>query len=294
MAYADALKEIQALIRSTETLAALGALAKIKSGAIVADPNTHTALEQVVDAVDPAFFDDLSAEELSFLWATAYGNLSRVFDLVAHPDKPGNWDYSDPTVLEAQGKSSRAVTRFLNAHAQEDTEFRALLEGGARILDVGSGVGWISITLAESWPHIHVDGLEILPPALERAQINLANSEVSDRVRFLDKNVTELDEEERYDVIFVPMMFIPESALRAAMPRLCRALRPGGFLIVGNYRLSDDPLMRALNGLQTCISGGRVWDEEEIGELLLEYGFKLELDVAPGMPISLHPGRRIR
>ena len=288
MAYADSLKQLQGLIRHAETLAALGALARIEAGEANPDAKIMSALVQVLNVVGPDFFEGVSQEQASFLGATAFGNLSRILELVASPDKPGNWDYTDPTVLDAQGKSSRAVTRFLSAHAQEDEDFRSILESGEHFLDVGSGVGWISITMAEQWPNIKVDGLEILPPALTLAQKNLSTSSVSNRVRFIDKNLADLDVENEYGAAFVPMMFIPEDVLAAALPLLRKALRPGGILFVAGYRIPEDPLLAALNNLQTVISGGRVWTEEELSELLRESGFVLGSDVAPAMPISIH------
>lgn len=291
MAYSDSLKQLQGLIRHSETLAALGALAKVEAGEVTPDKEIKSALVQVVNAVNPSFFEGVSKDEASFLGATAFGNLSRILELVASPDKPGNWDYTDPAVLEAQGKSSRAVTRFLTAHANEDQEFRSILDAGENFLDVGSGVGWISITMAEQWPNIKVDGLEILAPALELAKKNLGTSKASDRVRFIDKNLTALDAKNEYGAAFVPMMFIPEEVLATALPLLRNAIRPGGMLFVAGYRIPEDPLLAALNNLQTVISGGRTWKEEQLSKLLRENGFNIEKDVAPGMPISIHRAR---
>ena len=279
------------MIRHSETLAALGALAKVEAGEVTPDKEIKSALVQVVNAVNPSFFEGVSKDEASFLGATAFGNLSRILELVASPDKPGNWDYTDPAVLEAQGKSSRAVTRFLTAHANEDQEFRSILDAGENFLDVGSGVGWISITMAEQWPNIKVDGLEILAPALELAKKNLGTSKASDRVRFIDKNLTALDAKNEYGAAFVPMMFIPEEVLATALPLLRNAIRPGGMLFVAGYRIPEDPLLAALNNLQTVISGGRTWKEEQLSKLLRENGFNIEKDVAPGMPISIHRAR---
>ena len=291
MAYSDSLKQLQSLIRHSETLAALGALAKVEAGEVTPDKEIKSALVQVVNAVNPSFFEGISKDEASFLGATAFGNLSRILELVASPDKPGNWDYTDPAVLEAQGKSSRAVTRFLTAHANEDQEFRSILDAGENFLDVGSGVGWISITMAEQWPNIKVDGLEILAPALELAQKNLGTSKVSDRVRFIDKNLTALNAKNEYGAAFVPMMFIPEEVLATALPLLRKAIRPRGMLFVAGYRIPEDPLLAALNNLQTVISGGRTWKEEQLSTILRENGFDIEKDVAPGMPISIHRAR---
>jgi len=288
MSYSDALKHIQQLIRSTEELAALGALARVKSANLVCAENLESALTQVMTIRDPLFFDDLRTEELTFLGATALGNLRRLTDLVEQPATAGQWNYTDPTVLEAQGQSSRAVTRFLTRHAQQDQDLFDILERGEPFLDVGSGVGWISISMAQQWPKLYVDGVEVFEPALQRAVQNRDQSGVADRVTFLHQSICDLDKESRYGAAFVPLMFLSEEVIRAALPRLRRAIRRGGMLFVAVYTLPDDPMIAALNTLQTAMSGGRVWTEDELKSLLADAGFTLEQNVSPGTPLNIY------
>jgi release factor glutamine methyltransferase len=59
-------------------------------------------------------------------------------------------------------------------------------EGGfIQVLDIGTGSGCISITLAKHLPHIHVWAVDISPAALEIAKINAKKHQVEDRITFL-------------------------------------------------------------------------------------------------------------
>ena len=90
----------------------------------------------------------------------------------------------------------------------------------------------------------------------------------------------DLDDEHRYDVIWLPTPFIPGDIVTGALPRLQRALVPGGGLIVGVLPPPPDPLGHALSRLRTIRNGGHPWSCPEFASLLAEQGFE-DVDV-PG------------
>jgi SAM-dependent methyltransferase len=59
-----------------------------------------------------------------------------------------------------------------------------LTVGGARVLDLGCGEGWSSIALAEAFPDIRVDGVDLDEPSLVQARRNAIRAGVADRVTF--------------------------------------------------------------------------------------------------------------
>jgi SAM-dependent methyltransferase len=71
---------------------------------------------------------------------------------------------------------------------------------GARVLDLGCGVGPIAIVAARKGAG-EVIGVDIMPEACETARRNAALNGVDHRIRFLESNLFEQLEHERFDII---------------------------------------------------------------------------------------------
>ena len=260
MAFAEAMAAIQTHVRAAEVLAAIGAKLGEASGRISPNDNLAAKLGAVLDRYEPGLLDGLEADDLAALYGYVRAGLRQMLHLVELPhDGAGGWTYDDPSILETQGRMSRMVTRLLAGFANSDPEFGERLSDGAEFLDVGSGVGWISLSMAQRWPTLHATGIDILTPALELARQNLEKAGLADRVRFRQQDVMDLEDVEAFDVIFIPVMFIPEGIVRDALRRLFRAMKPGGWLFAAGYRVPEDDRLAALNELRTTLSGGRVW-----------------------------------
>jgi 2-polyprenyl-3-methyl-5-hydroxy-6-metoxy-1,4-benzoquinol methylase len=292
MPYPEALKAIQGLIRNAETLAALGALCSAKAGAKTANEAISSKLIAVQEAVEPSLMNDIGEEDAQFLHLTVRANLRRALELVEAEENAANWGFDDPTILQAQGKSSRVITRLISGFAERTPTLSDRLDQNARFLDVGSGTGWISITMAERWPSLAVDGFDIHVPALELAEENRIAADMYERVHFFNRNVADLSDQGKYAAAFIPIMFIPQPILELALPALYRAIELGGWLFVAGFRAPDEPLMRALNDLQTTLFGGRVWEEGEATALISHHGFQVVEDIGSGTPINLFAARK--
>ena len=150
-------------------------------------------------------------------------------------------EYGDDVRL-GQGLFNRGA--FLGQLAQEwipaMPEVAQLLAGGnATAVDLGSGVGWSSIALAEAFPGLSVLGVDNDDASVMDARANAAEAGLDDRVRF---EVIDADAglgEAAYDVAFffeaLHDMAHPVEALAAAR----RALRPGGRVVVMDERAEE-------------------------------------------------------
>ena len=67
-----------------------------------------------------------------------------------------------------------------------------------------------------------------------------------------------------YDCAWVPTFFVTEPVLEAAMPRLYRALSPGGWLVLGRMASPPDPLAQAVSTLRTIRGGGADFDAKRL------------------------------
>ena len=119
-------------------------------------------------------------------------------------------------------------------------DVHARLTDGARVADLACGAGWLAISLAQAFPVITVDGLDIDPASIERARANAAAEGVGeDRVRFhvVDARSPELDGTFDLVTIFeaVHDLARPVEVLGAAR----RLLAPGGTVLIADENVAE-------------------------------------------------------
>jgi SAM-dependent methyltransferase len=274
-------------------LAALCALLSELAGGAAPHPAAGLKFRAVRDALDPNLFAGITKDEAEFMLSLTIARLRRSMEIIENPDQFPAWTTDDPVIMQTQGKASRIATRLITEFAQKEASLSQLLSAPNRFLDVGSGAGWISLSMAEQWPKLHTDGLEIHPPALELAKKNAFDVGLSDRVVFHNRSVDKLEVKNEYAAAFIPFIFVPELILHSAIPALATALKVGAWLFIACYRKPESPVDIALWDLQTTMSGGRVWDENEITRLVGSSGFGPILDLGVGTPINMYATRRL-
>jgi len=255
------------LLVGAQALGALTARLRLDELGVEGDPAVRAELDRVVEALGLA--DDvaaLDAAERSVVLSFARSYLSQALDLVAEPERAGAWGFDDPVLLQAQGSASAVVARLLDA--------AGLVPPGARVLDVGTGVAGLAVALCRTFPGVTVVGVDPWEPALAIARENVAAAGVEERVTLVASTIEELEDEEGFDVAWLPSFFIPEPALDGAIARLHALLRPGGTLVVGaTYSADEDPVAAAVDDLFTVRAGGSVVPPPAMIERLRGAGF---------------------
>lgn len=216
IAFPESLSALQVYVRSAETLAALGAKLGALTGNISPNQNLLAKLDAVQSLNEPDIFDDLNDDDMTALYGFVVAALHQMLHLTELPgDGSEGWTYENPSILEGQGRSSRIVTRLVTDYANREQTLGKTLLQPTKFLDVGSGVGWISLSMARQWPNLHATGIDILEPALELAGANLDECGLADRVQFRNQNVLDLTDPDVFDLAFIPLIFIPEEIVAA-------------------------------------------------------------------------------
>jgi SAM-dependent methyltransferase len=143
----------------------------------------------------------------------------------------------------------------------------------ATFLDVGVGSAQLTIAMCQTWPALRAVGLDPWPPALAQARNNLARAGLAHRVSLEPLPVQELAVEAAFDLAWLATPFIPPSVLETGVARVARALRPGGWLLLGQFA-APGALGSALVALRTARSGGRVLSAAEAENLLTGAGLR--------------------
>lgn len=113
-----------------------------------------------------------------------------------------------------------------------------LAADGARVLDIGCGVGWSSVCMAQAHPGLVVHGVDLDPRSIEAAERVAESEGVADRVRFELRDAATLAGA-GYDLATMFEMLHdlarPVETLRAAR----EALNPDGVVLVADEPCGD-------------------------------------------------------
>ncbi len=230
---------------------------------------------------------------LNALWAERLPRANNIVSLLnqaaaAAAGATQTWSDLGDDVLVAQGRSSVLMARVLLSRIGPAYGF---LDPGfpARVLDVGTGVGAIAAVLAESLPQVEVVGIDIADRPLEIARERLAadSGDLSARVRYRHQDVTDLDEPESYDVVWMPLPFLPDGIVDEALTRASAALRPAGLLVLGTQPEAEDRRITAAGAWLASLAGGGTLPASEVVRRLTRRGFSdvRRFDTVLGGPV---------
>jgi SAM-dependent methyltransferase len=200
-----------------------------------------------------------------------------VADAKAGRLSPG-WHFEDADVIDAQGTFALVHTDALFVRGlfpTLDGLVERLERPGARALDVGAGAAGSAIGFCRAYPALTVVGLEPREPSLAIGRRNVAEAGLSMRIELRPERVEDLRDEAAYDFVWLPQMFLDDSALAAALATCRRSLRAGGWLV--SAWVSNDggrDLGSALARLRNVAWGGRVRGPEAVGGVLAAAGLE--------------------
>lgn len=267
------------LATSLDALAALAAALRVESEGLDADPEARALLDAIAT--------ELLGEPIGEL-GTAGGavvGMARAFlrqasDVIEHPGRDGSWETFDEPLLQGIGRLSMAITQaFRVAGTALDGLGDRWSAPGSRFLDVGTGTGWLSIATARMFPNLDVVGLDVFDAALALARANVASEGLEGRIDLRLQDVAELDEVDAYDIVWLPLPFLPAAVVPQAVAAASRALRPGGWILPGTFAGPDDRLSLLLTDLRIVRSGGHPWQTDEMLTMLADHGFSESCEV---------------
>ncbi|MGQ0772860.1 MAG: class I SAM-dependent methyltransferase [Pseudonocardiales bacterium] len=153
-----------------------------------------------------------------------------------------SWAAMGEDLREAQGALNRPL--FLHQLGQDylpripGLPVR-LSRDGARVADIGCGVGWSAIAIARTYPGVTVDGFDLDNPSIDAARRNAAEAGVADRVHFTVADAGGVLPDRPYDAVFAfeCLHDLPDPVgVLAAMRRLAGS---DGIVIVMDERTED-------------------------------------------------------
>ena len=282
---------------SSNALAALGLFLNQKIAGIQPDPSIQPYIDEVIDALGMrAILENASASQLVPVKAEiqiAAFQLQKVFATAA--EKSG-WTHTDLTILKNAGQVSMFFPHILKQRIVPRLGGLAekLDSTDAAFLDIGVGVGAMSIEMARLWPSLQIVGIDIWNPSLTLALENVKNAGFEKRIELREQKAEDLTDENVFDLIWIPSLFIPASSISQIMNRVHKAMRSNGWILFAMAKSGTDPLVSAVVHLRTAQWGGCILSLQQAEKVLTDAGF-VDVQTMPSPPnalISITVGRR--
>jgi hypothetical protein len=252
-----------------ERLLAVG----VALGAVVADGERFRLADGALPFAGPPMGASLRGDIRTTL-LQALALLDSASGPAAPPERA--WRHTDRALLQGQGDASSGfvpVFKSTMIPAMGDLQSRLDREG-ARFLDVGVGVASLSIGMCRAFPSLHVLGVDKFEVPLSIARENIARAGLEARIELTQNAIEALDQEASFDLAWLPTVFIDDSMLATATARVCRALRPGGWILYPTgTNAAGTAKSRSVFELVTHLWGGPALSVERATALLQEAGF---------------------
>ncbi|WFP75351.1 class I SAM-dependent methyltransferase [Mesorhizobium sp. WSM4906] len=280
---------------SANALAALGlALETRLHGTALEDEAAHR-IEAVLGCLGISdIVADASAAELLPMLASIKVELLSGSKLLSAPSASA--ETMEANLRQALGDVSTGFPALLKRSiAPQLAGLQERLEApGAAFLDIGVGVGALSIWMLWEWPELWAVGIDPAPDAIAQAHANVRAAGFADRIALRIGFGQEIALEEMFDLAFVPSAFIPEAHVRAIVPRCLAALKPGGWLLLAMVNPGPDALGEALASFRTAMWGGTIFEKGAAQALVERCGYA-DTRLLPGpagAPVAFVAGRK--
>ena len=177
---------------STGSLAALGLTLDERVTGAQLDPAIKAEIDHLLGALGArGMLDGVSSAELKPVLAEIRTTLLQGAKLLLNPTSGPGWTHTEAEILQSQGEVSAAfpvLWKQAIAPRPEGLSRRLESTDGA-FLDVGAGIGALSIAMARLWPSLRVVGIEPWRPALAIARENVRMAGLSTRIELREQAV---------------------------------------------------------------------------------------------------------
>jgi len=123
------------------------------------------------------------------------------------------------------------------------------------------------------FPRLRIVALEPDALAHRLARRNVEAARLERRIELRRQRVEQWAADETVDTAHIAQAFLSQDALCRGVPRVYRAVRPGGWIITSAVSRTGDDLAAAVSRLQNVVLSGRARVADEIVALLDAAGF---------------------
>jgi 2-polyprenyl-3-methyl-5-hydroxy-6-metoxy-1,4-benzoquinol methylase len=171
-------------------------------------------------------------------------SLSSALDKLLEAFKTGNgvpYSMYGPDMIYAQGEGNRPM--FVNDVAKWISSMPDIAEKlkskGGRVLDVGCGDGWASISLAKFFPLTKIDAIDADSQSIDNAKKNVHNEGLEDRISLHQSLMEKAEFKEKYDLVMTFESIHDMPYPIEALQEMRGVVSPDGAILVGDVSMKE-------------------------------------------------------
>ena len=290
----EALRDlVSGLNVSAASLAALGVALDHRVNGTAIDRSIQPEVEAIVAALGATDWLNLPAPELRPVLAEIKCFSMLNTKLLVAGTRTSGWNYTDDT-LQAAGEVSISFPHTLQKTiAPKLDDLSQRLERGA-FLDIGVGVGMLSIEMARLWPALNIVGIDPWAPALVLARKNVKAAGLEARIKLREQAAQDLSDSDAFDLVWLPSPFFAGCSNRPGGRGGTPCPEAGRWVLVATVRSNNDSIAGLVWQLRLAQFGGwRARPQEAESKLrALGFGAVQSLPAPPHAPVALIAGRK--
>ena len=178
------------------------------------------------------------------------------------------WDEVSPEFIGAVSGTGRPFyNRLIPGGLAKIPGLVEKLEAGSSVLELASGAGHGLVKMAGQYPNITITGLDGDAYSITLAKGTVSDAGLTDRVSFMQSTLEDLDENEKYDLVFINISMHEARDIDRATENVRNALKPGGYFVISDFPFPDDH--EGLRTLPARVMSGIQFFEAQIDDQLV-------------------------
>ncbi len=206
----------------------------------------------------------------------------QTFDSIEKTKRCFEESFESGTLYNRQTQDATHLMQIINA---------IQVTAGMKILDLGTGTGYLSFPVAEKYPNAQVTGLDIVEKALEKNRERAASDGLKN-LHFISYNGMELPfENEQFDLVITRYALHHFPAIRDTFAEISRVLKPGGRFFLSDPAPNDNDTDGFVDAYMQMKKDGHIkfYTKQEWQEIGKEAG----LSLADGFETSIRFPKKI-
>lgn len=169
----------------------------------------------------------------------------------------------------------------------------SLVEGGKyqRILDIGTGTGYLAFPLAEKFPEVEVVGIDIAETIVKKNNETVKENNIKNLAFQSFDGLKYPFEEETFDLIVTRYAFHHFPNVKDAICQMNKILSKGGKILISDPLRCEDDNKKIIDDFMQVKKDGHIqfYSAKELEELFTQNGFVKENQIISNMKFPFAP-----